>query len=99
MCVKHQQNFGVPGVYLICAKPVDLAFSALSGISNLRIFNVVLAEDPVATRAAEIHTNRIIGVICPFLPPRVCANCLPIRMIGRGGEDRTHDLRLSRSPE
>jgi hypothetical protein len=41
--------------------------------------------------------NRIINRICPFLPPRVFAKCLPARwMVGRGGGDRTHDLRLKR---
>jgi hypothetical protein len=43
----------------------------------------------------EKHKNRTIGRICPFLPPRVFAKCLPARrMVGRGGGDRTHDLRL-----
>jgi len=48
-------------------------------------------ENPAVTHAAENScTNRIIGVICPFLPPRVFAKCLPIRrMVGRGGGDRT----------
>jgi hypothetical protein len=41
--------------------------------------------------------NRIIEAICPLLPPRVFVKCLPIkRMVGRGGGDRTHDLRLKR---
>jgi hypothetical protein len=41
--------------------------------------------------------NRIIGLICPFLPPRVFVKCPSIRkMVGRGGGDRTHDLRLKR---
>jgi hypothetical protein len=42
-------------------------------------------------------TNRIIEVICPLLPPRVFVKSRPIRkMVGRGGGDRTHDLRLKR---
>src|ERR1700752_5509543 len=43
------------------------------------------------TRAAEnSRTNRIIGVICPLLPPRVFAKSRPVRkMVGRGGGDRT----------
>src|ERR1700730_14909768 len=33
--------------------------------------------------------NRIIGLICPFLPPRVFVKCPSIRkMDGRGGGDR-----------
>jgi hypothetical protein len=33
--------------------------------------------------------NRIIGLICPFLPPRVFVKCPSIRKIdGRGGGDR-----------
>jgi len=49
---------------------------------------------PVVTRAAEkSRTNRIIGVICPLLPPRVFAKYLPIsKMIGRGGGDRIHEV-------
>jgi hypothetical protein len=47
-------------------------------------------RNPAVTRAAENScTNRIIGVICPLLPPRVFAKFLPIRkMVGRGGGDR-----------
>jgi len=34
--------------------------------------------------------NRIIGLICPFLPPRVFVKCPSVRkMDGRGGGDRT----------
>ena len=41
--------------------------------------------------------NRIIGLICPFLPPHIFGKCPPVRkMDGRGGGDRTHDLRLKR---
>jgi len=49
--------------------------------------------NPDVTRAAEKETqNRIIGLICPFLPPRVFVKCPSIRkMDGRGGGDRTHD--------
>ena len=35
--------------------------------------------------------NRIISLICPFLPPRVFAKYLPIKgMVGRGCGDRTN---------
>jgi hypothetical protein len=46
--------------------------------------------NPDVTRAAEKETqNRIIGLICPFLPPRVFVKCPSIRkMDGRGGGDR-----------
>jgi len=46
---------------------------------------------PVVTRAAEKEThNRIIGLICPFLPPRVFVKYPSIRkMLGRGGGDRS----------
>ena len=45
---------------------------------------------PVVTRAAEnFRSNRIIGLICPFLPPRVFVKCPSImKMDGRGGGDR-----------
>jgi hypothetical protein len=37
----------------------------------------------------KINRNRIESQICPFLPPRVFAKCLPARrMVGRGGGDR-----------
>jgi hypothetical protein len=67
------------------------------GFSLSPILDYVL-KNPVVTRAAENYrTNRIMELICPFLPPRVFAKCLPIRrMVGRGGGDRTHDLRLKR---
>ena len=47
---------------------------------------------PVVTRAAEKETqNRVIRLICPFLPPRVFVKCPSIRkMDGRGGGDRIH---------
>ncbi|OLD80258.1 MAG: hypothetical protein AUF67_12900 [Acidobacteria bacterium 13_1_20CM_58_21] len=36
------------------------------------------------------NANRIIGLICPFLPPRVFVKCPSVRkMDGRGGGDRT----------
>ena len=56
------------------------------------------SKNLVVTRAAEnSRTNRIVRVICPLLPPRDFAKSLPIsRMVGRGGGDRTHDLRLKR---
>ena len=46
--------------------------------------------NPDVSRAAEKETqNRIIGLICPFLPPRVFVKCPSIRkMDGRGGGDR-----------
>jgi hypothetical protein len=46
--------------------------------------------DPAVTRATEKETqNRIIGLICPFLPPRVFVKCPSIRkMDGRSGGDR-----------
>jgi hypothetical protein len=67
------------------------------GFSLSPIVDYVL-KNPVVTRAAENQcTNRIIELICPFLPPRVFAKCPAIRkMDGRGGGDRTHDLRLKR---
>jgi hypothetical protein len=46
---------------------------------------------PVVTRAAaKKYKNRIIRLICPFLPPRIFVKCPSIRkMDGRGGGDRT----------
>jgi hypothetical protein len=46
----------------------------------------------------KIHAqNRTTGLICPFLPPRIVVKSQPIKkMVGRGGGDRTHDLRLKR---
>ena len=69
----------------------DIAYNSLSIADNA-------PQNPVVTRAAEDNcTNRIIGLICPFLPPRICVKCPSIRkMAGRGGGDRTHDLRLKR---
>ena len=56
------------------------------------------SSSPVVTRAAEkVYRNQLIGLICPFLPPRIFVKCPSIRKIdGRGGGDRTHDLRLKR---
>src|SRR5258708_16895681 len=50
--------------------------------------------NPVVTRVTErLLTNRIIGLICPFLPPRDLYKCPPIRkMDGRGGGDRKLNL-------
>jgi len=44
----------------------------------------------VVTRAAEKEKrNQIIGLICPFLRPRIFVKCPSIRkMDGRGGGDR-----------
>jgi len=55
--------------------------------------------NPVVTRVTErLLTNRIIGLICPFLPPRDLYKCPPIRkMDGRGGGDRTHVRRLGKN--
>jgi hypothetical protein len=40
-------------------------------------------------RRVLTHKNRIIGFICPFLPPREIPKCPSIRkMVGRGGGDR-----------
>jgi hypothetical protein len=50
--------------YVQCLRAID------AGLTN-----------PVVTRAAECqHTNRIIGFICPFLPPRIFVKCPLIRM-------------------
>ena len=51
-----------------------------------------VTRNPAVTRAAEnSRTNRIIGLICPLLPPRVFAKSRPIRkMVGRGGGDRIY---------
>src|SRR5258707_5454327 len=51
-------------------------------------------RNPAVTRAGEnSRTNRIIGLICPLLPPRVFAKSRPIRrMVGRGGGDRKLNL-------
>ena len=47
------------------------------------------ASNPAVTRAAKKKQNRIIGLICPFLPPRVFIKYPAIRKIdGRGGGDR-----------
>jgi hypothetical protein len=48
------------------------------------------SQIPVVTRAIEnSYANRMIGVICPFLPLAFFAKFLPIsRMIGRGGHYR-----------
>jgi hypothetical protein len=49
------------------------------------------ASNPAVTRAAKKKQNRIIGLICPFLPPRVFIKYPAIRKIdGRGGGDRKH---------
>jgi hypothetical protein len=42
------------------------------------------------SRRRKHCANRIISLICPFLPPRVSVKCPSIRkMVGRGGGDRT----------
>ncbi len=44
-----------------------------------------------ACRRKLMHKNRIIGLICPFLPLLESPKSQSIRkMIGRGGGDRTH---------
>jgi len=48
--------------------------------------------NPVVTHAAENQrTNRIIGLICPFLPPRESPKCPPIRkmLVGAVGIEPT----------
>jgi hypothetical protein len=66
-----------------------------TGVRGDICLTLKLARRPVVTRAAKKETqNRVIRLICPFLPPRVFAKCLPIRtMVGRGGGDRTRDPR------
>src|ERR1700726_1958746 len=56
-----------------------------------RISIVTETACPVVTRAAaKKHKNRIIRLICPFLPPRIFVKCPSIRkMNGSGGGDRT----------
>ena len=53
----------------------------------------------IQTRSAWLmpRPNRIAGLICRFSQPREFAKSPSIRtMDGRGGGDRTHDLRLKR---
>jgi hypothetical protein len=53
---------------------------------SVEFLNLQIRLSPVPL---ERNTNRIIGLICPFLPPRVFVKCPSIsKMVGRGGGDR-----------
>ena len=80
-----------------CCKPncaTLMRSCSRGGALQLRSSGREFRLSPVPLKETQ---NRIIGLICPFLPPRVFVKCPSIRkMDGRGGGDRTHDLRLKR---
>lgn len=65
--ILESNGFRVPPVYLGWANPALLAFFAINGINNLRLFSVVLSSIPTAPTnilVQPLDLHRYFGRIC-----------------------------------